>query len=71
MIPSEWNGIPLRALIALNPLVGFVESLRSLTYDLQLPSLGTAVGLVAWTLISIGGALIVYRRWGLDIAEAI
>ena len=70
MIPADWNGIPLRALIALNPLAGFVESLRDLTYGLQVPSLGTVLGLVAWTLASIGTAIVVYRRWGLDIAEA-
>ena len=29
MIPEEWNGIPLRALLALNPMTEFVGISRS------------------------------------------
>ena len=33
MIPEEWNGIPLRSLLALNPMADFVEISRDLLYD--------------------------------------
>lgn len=70
-VPIEWNGVPLRAIVQLNPIAGFVESLRNLSYDLQVPPLTTWLGLGAWTLGAIVLALLVYRRWGLDIGEAV
>ena len=38
LIPEEWNGIPLRALLALNPMADLVEITRALLYELRLPS---------------------------------
>ena len=70
-VPLEWHHIPLRAIVLSNPIAGFVESLRALTYDLQVPPLSTWLGLMAWTVAAIAAAIFVYRRWGLDIGEAI
>jgi len=70
-VPAEWHHIPLRAIVQLNPIAGFVESLRQLSYDLQVPSLSTWLGLIAWTLGAIAMAVFVYRRRGLDIGETV
>ena len=40
MIPEDWNGIPLRRLLALNPMADFVEIARLLLYELRLPAAG-------------------------------
>lgn len=71
MIPTDWNGIPLQQLMSLNPMTVFVGLARSVLYDLQAPSLlawGYALG---WTVLALGGAVMVYRRWGRDVSEAI
>lgn len=69
-VPAEWNSIPLQTIVLLNPIAQFVESLRQLLYDLQVPSFSTWLGLLAWTLGAIVVAAYVYGRWGLDIGEA-
>ena len=38
--PEDWNGIPLRRLLALNPMADFVGIARLLLYELRLPPLG-------------------------------
>jgi ABC-type polysaccharide/polyol phosphate export permease len=70
-VPAEWQGIPLRDIVGANPIGAFVESLRSLAYGLEVPPLSVWVGLVAWTGVAIVVALLVYRRWGLDIGETV
>ncbi len=50
MIPEDWNGIPLRSLLALNPMTDFVEIARGLLYELRLPPLGPVLYCVAWTV---------------------
>jgi ABC-type polysaccharide/polyol phosphate export permease len=70
-VPTDWQGIPLRAIVGINPIAGFVESLRSLAYGLEVPSLAVWFGLVAWTAVAVVAAVIVYRRWGLDIGETV
>jgi ABC-type polysaccharide/polyol phosphate export permease len=71
MVPQEWNGIPLRSLLALNPMTSFVEVSRDLLYDLTLPSLGSVLYGLAWVLATALAAVAVYRRWGRDVSEAI
>lgn len=71
IVPTEWHGLPMQALIHLNPMVAFVDSLRNLAYDLQVPSLSAWLQLVAWTAGSVTLAFFVYRWRGLDIGEAI
>jgi ABC-type polysaccharide/polyol phosphate export permease len=71
LVPADWHGIPLQSIYRLSPLTQFVESLRQLAYDLQVPSLATWLQLLAWTAAAISLAFFVYRRYGLDIGEAI
>lgn len=71
MVPEEWNGIPLRSLLALNPMTSFVEVSRDLLYDLTLPSLGVVLYGLAWVAATTVGAVAVYLRRGRDVSEAI
>ena len=71
MIPEDWNGIPLRSLLALNPMTDFVEIARLLLYELRLPPLGPVLYCVAWTLRMGVAAVLVHRRWGRDVSEAL
>lgn len=70
-VPVAWRGIPLRSIVLLNPLAAFVETLRGLAYDLQVPSLTSWLTLLAWACAAVVVAMIVYRHRGLDIGEAI
>ena len=70
-VPESWYGIPLRAIVLLNPIAVFVETFRALAYDLQAPSLGAWLVLGAWASGAVVVAIFVYSRRGLDIAEAI
>lgn len=71
MIPEEWNGIPLRGLMRLNPMTQFVDITRDLLYDLRVPSLSSVLYVFAATAALLVGAWLVHRRWGRDVAEAI
>jgi ABC-type polysaccharide/polyol phosphate export permease len=71
LIPEEWNGIPLRGLLALNPMADFVEIARLLLYELRLPPVGMVAYCLVWTVVACAGANLVYRRWGRDVSEAI
>ena len=71
LVPDEWHGIPLRAIVTLNPISQFVEALRNLAYDLRPPSAALWVGMVGWSAVAGLVAWVVYRARGLDIGEAI
>jgi ABC-type polysaccharide/polyol phosphate export permease len=71
LVPEEWNGIPLRAIVAFNPISEFVESLRLLLYGIAIPPWPVWLGLVAWMLGALALAAFTYRRWGLDIGESV
>jgi ABC-type polysaccharide/polyol phosphate export permease len=71
LIPEDWNGIPLRQLLALNPMADFVVIARLLLYELRLPPLGPVLYCGAWTVVLVGVAAFVYRKWGRDVGEAI
>jgi ABC-type polysaccharide/polyol phosphate export permease len=71
LVPADWNGIPLQQLIMLNPVSQFVVAFRELSYGLVVPGLWTWLVLVAWAAIALVLASLVYRRWGLDVGEAI
>jgi ABC-type polysaccharide/polyol phosphate export permease len=71
MIPEEWNGIPLRSLLALNPMADFVGIARALLYELRLPPLGPVLYCTAWTIAMVVVARLVYRSRGRDVSEAI
>lgn len=70
-IPEEWNGLPLRALLAFNPMTQYVNITRDLLYGLQLPSLASVGYAAAFTAVTTGAAIVAYRRFGRDVAEAI
>ena len=71
LVPADWNGVPLQGLIMLNPVSQFVVAFRELSYGLVVPSLSTWLVLVAWAVLALVLAAFVYRRWGLDVGEAI
>jgi ABC-type polysaccharide/polyol phosphate export permease len=71
LVPADWHGIPLQQLIMLNPVSQFVVAFRELSYGLVVPSLLTWLVLVAWAAVALVLAAFVYRRWGLDVGEAI
>jgi ABC-type polysaccharide/polyol phosphate export permease len=68
-VPLRWHGLPLRSIIAYQPLAVFVEVFRSLVYDLSLGrGLAWSVAL-GWTAVACGVATVVYQRRGLDLSE--
>ena len=71
MIPAEAHGVPLRAVLAINPMTEFVEIARALLYDLTLPPVWTVLYAGGWTLALLMLAVFVHRRFGQDISEAI
>ena len=70
-IPSVWHRIPVQDLVRLNPMAVYVDSLRQLVYDLQVPSIGVWLQIVGWAAGGVVLAFFVYRWRGLDIGEAI
>jgi ABC-type polysaccharide/polyol phosphate export permease len=70
-VPIDWNGIPLRGIVSVNPIAEFVTSFRSLAYDLEIPPLTSWLVLIAWTAVALAITLAIYRRWGLDIGESV
>ena len=71
LVPENWHGIPLQAIVRANPIAIFVEGLRGITYDLEMPDLWTWVGMLAWAAVAVALAVVVYRGRGLDIGESI
>jgi ABC-type polysaccharide/polyol phosphate export permease len=71
LVPEEWHGIPLRAIVILNPITEFVESLRKLTYDLEFPAPLLWFGMLAWAAGALVVAAVTYQRRGRDIGEVI
>jgi ABC-type polysaccharide/polyol phosphate export permease len=71
LVPVEWHGIPLQQLILLNPIAQFLVVFRELTYGLAVPDVSAWLGLLTWTALALVLSAIVYRRWGLDVGEAV
>jgi ABC-type polysaccharide/polyol phosphate export permease len=71
LIPTDWHGINLQELFALNPMTSFVGISRALVYELRLPPIGWVLYATAWTLVLMVIARIVYRKWGRDVSESI
>jgi ABC-type polysaccharide/polyol phosphate export permease len=69
LVPEDWHGIPLRTLVQYQPTAVFVELFRSLVYDLSAGPGILWLWALVWTGVAVAGALVVYRRWGLDLAE--
>jgi ABC-type polysaccharide/polyol phosphate export permease len=69
-IPAgSWHGIPLRAVIAANPMTQFIEVFRDLTYGLTPGRPLAWAYIVAWTVAVALVARQVYRARGLDLSE--
>lgn len=63
------RNLPTRALLELNPMVGFVESFRDLLYDLRLPPLGMIAYLMVTSITVFGGGLYLFGRMEGRLAE--
>ena len=62
-VPRELGGVPVAALISINPLTQFVGAFRDALYELQAPSAGRLGALVAISVISfVGGWWLFTRR---------
>lgn len=70
-IPEEWHGVPIRVLMSINPIAEFIVAFRNALYDLTMPSLTQFAAMAAWTLGALLVAVIVHKRRGQDIGEAI
>ncbi|GAB4063986.1 ABC transporter permease [Angustibacter speluncae] len=68
-IPEEWNGIPLRDLIHLNPMTTSVELFRALVYDLQPGAWQAWLYLLGWAAAGAAAGVLVYRARGRDLSE--
>jgi ABC-type polysaccharide/polyol phosphate export permease len=71
LVPVDWNGIPLQQLILLNPVAQFVVAFRELSYGLEVPASSTWLVLLAWAAAAFAVCALVYRRWGMDVGEAV
>lgn len=69
IVPEDLHGIPLRAIIAWSPLSLFVETLRALTYGLQVPPVSVWLAMLGWTAAALVFGVLVYRRRGGDLGE--
>jgi ABC-type polysaccharide/polyol phosphate export permease len=69
LVPEDWHGIPLRTIVEYQPMAVYVELFRALVYDLSTGPATLWLWAVIWTGLALGGAVLVYRRWGLDLAE--
>lgn len=69
LVPTDWHGVPLRALIEHLPLSEFVLAFRGMTYGLAGPSTATWLALVGWTIAAAIAAVLVYRWRGRDLGE--
>jgi ABC-2 type transport system permease protein len=69
LIPEELGGLPARTIISLSPLAKFVQASRDIFYGLKLPSLGTVVYLLLWSVGFFLVGWLVFARFARDVAE--
>lgn len=65
---SKW-GVPMRAIVEWSPISLFVDTLRDLTYRLEVGDGGAWLGMLAWTLAALALATWVHRARGGDLGE--
>jgi ABC-type polysaccharide/polyol phosphate export permease len=68
-VPDHRNGLPVKELFSLNPLVQFVEAFRDVAYDLRPPSLQRLVSLTAVSVIVFFLGFAFFQRGSRDVAE--
>ncbi len=61
--------LPVRGLLHINPMVGFVEAFRDCLYDLTFPSLASLGYLTAVSVVTFLGGLVVFKRLEGKLAE--
>ena len=69
IVPADLHGIPLRAIIAWSPVSLFVETLRALTYGLEVPPVSVWLAMLGWTAAALAFGVLVHRRRGGDLGE--
>lgn len=69
LAPEEWNGIPMRAIIAASPFTSFVELIRSVFYSLTPGSPALWIAATAWTGVAFLLAWWVIATKGQDMGE--
>jgi ABC-type polysaccharide/polyol phosphate export permease len=69
IVPVDYRGIPMRAIVEWNPISLFVEILRDVTYGLSTGPLPAWLGLLGWTVLALALAVLVSRRRGGDLGE--
>lgn len=69
LIPEDWNGIPVRTLMELNPMAEFVGAIRLSLYDLRWPPAAAWGYMLMWTVVMFAIAVWVYRAKGRDVGE--
>jgi len=68
-VPEEIHGVPVRAIISLNPLTQFVEWSRDAFYNLRWPSAASFLGTTAASLAVFTFGWIVFNRKARNVAE--
>jgi ABC-type polysaccharide/polyol phosphate export permease len=69
IVPKQVGGLPMRAIISLNPLAQFIQASRSIFYSLRLPSLASFAYLSAWSFGIFAIGWIVFSRLARDVSE--
>lgn len=69
LIPEEAFGLPLRDLLAMNPVAQFVAAFRDAVYGLQTPSLVHLLSLTLLSLTSVSVGWWVFHRRARDVSE--
>jgi len=61
--------IPIRRILAANPMSAFVEAYRDVLYNLRMPSLGTLGYLTAITAVTLVLGIAIFNRLETNLAE--
>ena len=68
-LPESWPAFDLQKVLLANPITQFVELFRSLIYELNLGSPSMWIMTTLWALASLGLAVFVLRRKGVNLGE--
>ncbi len=61
--------VPVRSILAANPMSAFVEAYRDVMYNLRMPSLGAFAYLVAITAVTLALGIVIFNRLETNLAE--
>lgn len=71
IIPAQWHGIPMKAIIEFMPLAEFIALFRSLVYDLSFGGWQLWMSCILWAGAASIAAVWVHERWASDLGERI